>query len=237
MSEPNNQPATGASEIDGAELAQLQADSKKLNDLNDEAKSLGYKDHEAYLEFIEDEKFNKLMTPTPAPAPEPTPKPAPAKEPEPAKVKTPEPTPAEPTPPPIQPGMTAEERDAVNRNARMTTSTYLKADWLEHKYEQDKLPEDQKSVNSKASLQKAITSKEIGGLIQNLAPKFDGNLFRAADHYLTVFQPAKEEDSEAKKALDKAKDDANLPGGQAPKPEPKPGDKSENELLADDICP
>lgn len=232
--EPNATPETPGTptepraQISEAELETLKADAAQFAKIKEEANNVGFDNVEDYQDFLVTKKAEELdkeqpTTPQPAVNPKSVSKPA------------------------TQPQKTAEElqqvqveKDALeqrlNRSETMASTSYLQSDYVLFQMDQRDLPEEQRSKHTKKELYAFISDKTNGTLVRDEAKASGENLCVVADRILSIKdQLEAQRKGKAAPPLDPAS--TQVGQGMSPRPEPKEGDKTPQQLLAEAICP
>ena len=204
--------------IDRAKLAELEAKVEEYDKLNHIAKAADFENPKAYIENLEDNNWDKLNE---AVATE-------EKKEEPKEEVKPS-------------GLSDEDKLKIQQG---NTNAILAAQWATYKVDQSELPKENKSPVTKTELDKLIYSKSTGLMIGQLAQEFDGNVYAAANHYLSIKDvkvKANKEGAESQKALDAAAASTELgTGGKPQEIEKKTSEEKaaeENTQRADEIYP
>ena len=208
-------------QIDSAELERLQGRDKALEKFETEAKTAGHETVDSYIDMLAEQQYKNMTKPKVEPV---QPK-------EPAKP---------PVDPPVQPvGLSDSDRAAIDLATRNSTQATLDNHYTQYLIEQKDMPKEQQSSYSKRELNVVLGSQAQQAIIQLAAePGMDGNFYKAAKSFLDVKNLAKPKTDASQEALEAAKNTTTLPDGKAPPVEIKgDGNKSENDTLADDICP
>lgn len=231
MSEvPNQEPETTGThtepmvQISEAELATIKNRSSQYEKIEQEAIALDFESVEEYQDFLITKKADELDLGTTA-----TPKADP-----PPKRLTPI---AKQT----QAGMTAEEIREFNKKIDdsnvMSSTSLLESQFVLRQMTQRDLPEGQRSKNTKTEIYDLIRSEDSGPMVRARAKKHGFNLCIAADEILNVQKQLEAQEKGNAPAPPMEPGTTELGEGVAPKPEPKEGDRSANDIAADDICP
>lgn len=141
-------------------------------------------------------------------------------------------------------GLSDEEKSAMKANDLRSAQAFIESQKTGFQVAQMQLPEDKRSKVSEDDLMKVIRDPNLREMVRTLANKFGGNVFAAANHYITFdkgLDMARQEGAEGQAAMSAAEDTANLGGGGKTA---DVGDKTaeekaaeENAKLADDIVP
>jgi len=201
--------------VDQAEFNQLQAAKKFHDDMVQRAADMDMEDPLEYVDAIEAIANKRVIEDTQSPD----------KLPEKTSEKKPE-TPQ---------GMSEEDRNLIIQARMESAQAKLSSDWALYLSGQSAMKEEDRSTFDRTTLFKII--KNEGDLVAKLAPKFDGNLFAAADHILSVTDTdakAKIRQAAANSAAAKANAassaDIGSGGRTAEAHETSPGQKAQDEL-------
>lgn len=200
--------------ISETELETLKANSAKYEQLEADAKALGFNSYEEYLGLLEQNKYNEVKDEG---------KTVEVKQ-DTKKVDTPKvETPVVQTPPAPDP---------------LIIQSYLEAQYATYLQLQAQLPEEDRGKYSKQELLTVIQGPKTG-VIQSLMadPELDGNAFMAAKYLLNIPKTKKQAQQQATDtadALSDAKETAKV-STEAPPPDKKT-EKTANEIEADKIA-
>ena len=226
--EPTGTPAAsaeGMAQISEAELAELKNRSSQYEKIEQEATALDFESVEDYQDFLITKKAEELdQGATATPQATPTPQ----------KLAT-------PTKQQVQAGMTAAEVAEYNKKIDdsnvMSSASFIESQFVLREMAQAKLPGEQQSKNTKTEIYDMIRGDDTASMVRARAKKHGGNLCIAADKILSIQKQLEAQEAGTAPAAPIAPDTTQLGEGIAPKPEPKEGEQSANEVAADDICP
>lgn len=207
--------------IDRAELDRLRQKGTDFDKLDHIAKAADFNSPKEYLENLEDSNWDKLQNAVTTEE-----KKEEKKEPESKEVKP------------------VVEDTKYQQIQQGNTQAILASQWATYRLDQADAPKEDRSTVTKTEMDKLIYDPSTNIMIGKLAQKFDGNVYAAANHYLTITdatEKARKEGANTQKALDNAAASTELgTGGQIKEPEKKtPEQKAadENQQRADEIMP
>ena len=230
--EPTGTPTEPMAQISEAELETLRTRSSQFDKIEEEAKAVGFSDVEEYQDFLVTKKADELDQGQPN---------------QPQPVVDPILAPKTVTQPDAGMQQLNAKIDALsqrfdtsvkdNEQSKTIVSTvYLESQYTQRQMDQNALPEEQRSANTKTELYDLIRGP-MGVMVREQAKKSGGNLCTAADQILNV-QKGLEAQERGNAPTPAATVAATQIGqGVPPKPEPKAGARSPNDEAADDICP
>jgi len=169
--------------IDGAELKLLQAQAKAHGKLAEEAEDAGYDSPEEYMDFLETTAYaNRTNTQTPPENNAGTQSNTDAN-----KATDNQQTQTKDNQ--VDANSVLERAEAATRNSY---GAVIETSWMTHNFEQGQLPEKERHGFSRDQLNKIMANPGKGPIVAKLSreKEFDGNIYKAAAHYLTVFGKA-----------------------------------------------
>lgn len=177
------------------ELETIRQSDSQLKAIDARAKELGFPDTQTYLETIEAKAYENLT-----------------------KTETPKPVVTQPAKVEVNPEIAGARQ--------MAASAILGTQMVEYQMKQNTLPAESRSKVTRQELDAAIKGPQ-SGLIAHLAsdPRFEGNVFLAADYLITVNKslgerpPSPDSQRAANAATITPGTRVEAPGGQQPKPE------------------
>lgn len=141
-------------------------------------------------------------------------------------------------------GLSDEQLKMIQANDLRAAQAFLQSQKTEYKLAQMSLPEEKRTNITDNELLKVINDRNLQPLVRNLAGKFDGNVYAAAAHYLTVAQgieAARQEGKDTQAAIEAAVGSASLgTGGKVADVSNKSAEEKAaefNKQAADDIAP
>ena len=141
-------------------------------------------------------------------------------------------------------GLSDEQLKMIQANDLRAAQAFLQSQKTEYKLAQMSLPEEKRTNITDNELLKVINDRSLQPLVRNLAGKFDGNVYAAAAHYLTVAQgieAARQEGKDTQAAIEAAVGSASLgTGGKVADVSNKSAEEKAaefNKQAADDIAP
>ena len=141
-------------------------------------------------------------------------------------------------------GLSEDDNKRISASDLRSTHAFLQSQKVEYKFAQMQLPVDKRTQVTDPELLKVINDPNLQPLVRNLAGKFDGNVYAAAAHYLTIekgIETARQQGKDTQAAIEAAVGSASLgTGGKVADVSNKTAEERATEFnkqAADDIAP